>query len=394
MIRGLRLFLRELRDFSRLFSDGNRRLRTLAFYSERDIYWRYFEGFIERVLAKSDLDVCYLTSDPDDPVFRHPSPRVRAFYLRQLVPAALRRLDGAALVMTMPDLELFHVKRSVHPLDHVYVFHGVGSIHLQYRPGAFDHYDTVFCLGPYDQAELRRWEELHGAKPKRLVACGYPWIERLHAEHQRLRAGAAEAPGRRPRVLIAPSWHEQNLLALCLEPLVERLAGGRWDVVFRPHPEDFKRRPALVDRIDRLVAPHANLTLERELVSGTSIHEADVLVTDWSAISFEYAFGTERPVLFVDTPCKVHNRDWEKLGIEPIELRARSRIGRAIDPARIDDIGAALDDLLGRRAEYRDRIVAFREETLFHWMRAAEVGGDELVALCRARGTSGGGGAA
>jgi YidC/Oxa1 family membrane protein insertase len=184
-------------------------------------------------------------------------------------------------------------------------------------------------------------------------------------------------------VLVAPSWHDENILALCLEPLVAALGGGPYDVVVRPHPEDVKRRARLVADVEQRLRAHPNLTLELPGVAGTSIHEADVLVTDWSAISFEYAFGTERPVLFVDTPCKVHNPNYAELGIEPIEFSSRKRLGRAIEPGEVSGIGAVVADLLGRREAYRAQIVAFREETLFHWMRAAQVGGDALLALCR-----------
>ncbi len=133
-----RQFFRELKDFQRLFAEENRSARTLCFYSERDIYYRYYEGYIDYVLSKSDLDICYLTSDPDDPVFDSGNPRIKVFYINHLLVATFQRLDARVLVMTMPDLDLHHVKRSRNPVKHVYMFHGVGSIHLQYNKKAFD----------------------------------------------------------------------------------------------------------------------------------------------------------------------------------------------------------------------------------------------------------------
>ncbi len=62
--------------------------------------------------------------------------------------------------MTMPDLDLYPVKRSRNPVNYVHLFHGVGSIHFQYNKKAFDGYDTIFCIGPYDRDEVRKAEAL------------------------------------------------------------------------------------------------------------------------------------------------------------------------------------------------------------------------------------------
>jgi YidC/Oxa1 family membrane protein insertase len=372
-----RRFLREVRELRRLFAAENRRLRTLCFYSERDIDHRYFEGYIDYVLAHSSLDICYLTSDPDDPVFGSGNPRIHVFYLKHLLAVALQRLDGRAVVMTMPDLGLYHLGRD-RQVKYVYVFHGVGSIHLQYRKSAFDAYDTIFCVGPYDRRELRRAEELYRLPAKDLVEAGYPWIERIFRDHQ----AQASAPDGPTRVLVAPSWHDENILAACLPELLAALDGSGHKVTLRPHPETLKRKPGLIQSVRRRARDLPNVDLELDMVSGTSIHQADVLITDWSAISFEFAFGTERPVLFIDTPCKVQNPDYAELGLEPIEFSTRAEIGRALAPGELGGLPAAIEDLLRGREGYRQRIVSCRERTLSNWMSSDRVGGEHLIRLC------------
>jgi YidC/Oxa1 family membrane protein insertase len=374
-----RQFFRELKDFQRLFAEENRNVRTLCFYSERDIYYRYFEGYIDYVLSKSDLDVCYITSDPDDPLFDSGNPRVKVFYIHNLLVATFQRLDARALVMTMPDLDLYHVKRSRNPVKHVYMFHGVGSIHLQYNKKAFDSYDTIFCLGPYDRKELRRAEETYHLPAKELVETGYYWIEKIFRDHQKY---PAAGDGSR-RILVAPSWHDENILAYCLTELLAALENSTYQVTLRPHPETIKRKWRLVESIQKRIDGRPNLALELDLVSGMSIHQADLLITDWSAICFEYAFGTERPVLFIDTPCKVQNPDYRELGIEPIEFSTRTEIGRALAPRELGTLTATIDELISQREMYRQRIVSCRERTLSCWLMSDRVGGEQLIDLCR-----------
>ena len=375
-----RQFLRELKDFQRLFAEENRHVRTLCFYSERDIYYRYFEGYIDYVLSKSELDICYLTSDPKDPVFDIGNPRISVFYINYLLAATFQKLDGRALVMTMPDLHLYQGERTRNRVKHVYMFHGVGSIHLQYNKKAFDAYNTIFCIGSYDREELRRAEQMYHLPAKELVETGYYWIEKIFRDHQRYPA-AGDGPR---RILVAPSWHEENILAFCLSELLEAFDGNPdYRVTLRPHPETIKRRPQLIQSIQRRMEGRQNLILELDMVSGMSIHEADVLITDWSAICFEYAFGTERPVLFIDTPCKVQNSAYRELGIEPIEFSTRAEIGRALAPGELGKIGVAVDELISQRESYRQRIVSCRERTLSQWLTSDRVGGKYLIDLCR-----------
>lgn len=372
-------FLRELKDVVRFLVDQKEGAGTLCFYSERDIYYRYFEGYIDYVLSASDLEICYITSDPGDPVLDANHPRIKAFYINHLLAATLRRLNARALVMTMPDLDRLHVKRSRHPVKYVYLFHGVGSIHLQYDKKAFDAYDTIFCLGPYDRDELRRAEELYDLPAKELVESGYYWIEKIFRDHSKYRAGDGVR-----RILVAPSWHDENILALCLTDLLAAFESSDYHVTLRPHPETIKRNWPLIASIQKRIEGRENLALELDMVSGLSIHQADLLITDWSAISFEYAFGTERPVLFIDTPCKIQNPDYAELGIEPAEFSTRAELGRALAPGELGGLVSTVDELIEERELYREKIVRCREQTLFNWLSSDRVGGEHLIHLCGA----------
>ena len=39
----------------------------------------------------------------------------------------------------------------------------------------------------------------------------------------------------------------------------------------------------------------------------------DILISDWSGSAFEFAFGTLRPVIFLDLPKKINNESYIKL---------------------------------------------------------------------------------
>lgn len=51
------------------------------------------------------------------------------------------------------------------------------------------------------------------------------------------------------------------------------------------------------------------------------------MITDWSGIAYEYAYTTCKPVLFIDTPMKIMNPEYKKIGIEPLNIWMRYESG-------------------------------------------------------------------
>ena len=79
-------------------------------------------------------------------------------------------LKAKVLIMTMPDLETYHIKRSkVFPVHYVYLFHSMNSTHMEFQKNAFDHFDSIFCVGPYQIQEIRATEQLYNLKQKKLI---------------------------------------------------------------------------------------------------------------------------------------------------------------------------------------------------------------------------------
>ena len=67
----------------------------------------------------------------------------------------------------------------------MYLFHALVSTHMMYRYGAFDHYDSILCVGPHQVAEIRKHEEINKLSPKRLIEAGYYRLERIYQSYQK-----------------------------------------------------------------------------------------------------------------------------------------------------------------------------------------------------------------
>jgi hypothetical protein len=64
------------------------------------------------------------------------------------------------------------------------------------------------------------------------------------------------------------------------------------------------------------------------------------MISDWSGAALDCAFGLECPVLFIDIPRKMNNRDWQELRINPLEAHIRDEIGTIISVEDLSDAPA------------------------------------------------------
>src|SRR5688500_7725782 len=144
---------RGMRAFQRL----DESFRRLVFYSESAADWPHLGPVVEELGARG-CPVTYLSSDLTDPGLALAGPMFRSFFIGSGSTRTIlfRSIDCRHFVMTLPDLERFHLKRSVAPVHYVYLFHSLNSTHTSYRQGAFDAYDTILCVGPHHIEEIRR----------------------------------------------------------------------------------------------------------------------------------------------------------------------------------------------------------------------------------------------
>ena len=371
---------REKRDYKRFFGIVN---KHLVIYSEKSGFYKYFKGLIEELNKRSNIVIHYVTNDPDDVIFEiaKENPRIKPYYIgiKRAIPLMMK-LEADMVLMTTPDFNKMYLKRSVMKKDveYVYVPHDTMSVHMGFREGALDEFDTVFCTGPHVEREIRATEEYYGLTAKRLVRFGYPLSDELMSASKKVKK---EGSGHRRTVLIAPSWQEDNLLDSCIDGLIEGLLCEEYKIVVRPHPEYVKRYGARMQSIvDRYVERTGEgLEFQLDFSDNAVIYSSDVLITDWSGIAPEFCFATGRPAVFVNTEMKCRNPNWQNIGIEPVEIGLRTKLGVAIDKREVVYIKSHVDELIEHSAEYSERIAKSYEEHLFNHGKAAKEGAKYIL---------------
>jgi len=354
------------------FLQTDRALRRLTFYSEGRNYWPHLSALIEQVLAQSDLPVCYISSASDDPGLQFKHPRFHPFLIDEgfIRNWLFENIETDVMVMTMPDIGQYQVKRSRHPVHYVYVQHSLVSLHMVYRSGAFDHYDTMFCAGPHHIKELRALEAHAQLPPKNVVEHGYSRLDAIRREAKSAPLKVPSEDGSR-HVLFAPSWGESGIIESGVgKTLVADLLADGHRVTLRPHPQTIRFWGPQVDEIRNDHADNSRFAYEANVDGQQSLQQSDVMVSDWSGAALEYAFGLNKPVLFVDVPRKVNNPDYEQIPLTPLEVTIRDQIGQIYDPA---------DGPLELRNMSFD--IALPEQFVFNLDNSDAVGGRELIDL-------------
>ena len=368
---------REKADYKRFFSVAN---KHLVFFSEGSGFYKYFRDVIDYLLEKSNVIIHYVTVDPNDQIFSitERQPRIRPYYIgKTRLITLLMKMDADMVVMTCPDLDNFHLKRSYvrKDIEYVYMFHYPLSTHMVLGSHALDHYDTVFCVGKFQFAEIRAAEKLYGLPEKNLVEAGYGQLEQLHRSYQTME----KVQRKRPKVLIAPSWQPDNILDSCIDEMLTALLGKGFQVVVRPHPEYMKRYKPRMDAIVARWQGKEDLTFELDFSGNESIFNSDLLITDWSGTAYEFSFVTLKPAVFVDTTPKINNPDYEKLGIEPLEFALRAQVGVRVDPKDLTQLEAVLRTLLAEGETRSEKIEAIRNTYISNFGQSGAVGGRYIL---------------
>ena len=368
---------REKADYKRFFSVVN---KHLVFYSENNGFYKYYAGMIEYILKNTNIVIHYITSDPDDSIFKkaEENSRIKAYYIgeKKLI-TLMMKLDADVVVMTMPDLENYHIKRSYirKDIEYIYIPHGMDSLNMTMRTGSMDHFDTVFCTGKHQKEEIKKTEKIYELPEKTLVEWGYCLLDSMRDDYNKMEKKVSDVKS----ILIAPSWQKDNIVDSCLDELLDNLKGHGYKITVRPHPQHVRHMPERMQQLKDRFANNNDIEIQTDFSSNSTVFEADMMITDWSGICYEYAYTTCKPVLFIDTPMKVMNPEYEKIGVEPINIWMRDSIGASLKPDEMDRIPEVVDQILKHTEDYKQKIDEFVHEYVYNLGNSAQVGADYII---------------
>lgn len=327
-------------------------------YSDHKRYWNVFKPVCDEA-ERRGVDVTYYTQSPDDPVLSAPYEHVRAEFIGEGNRgfAKLNFLKADIVLSTTPGLGVLQWKRSRDVGYYVHIPHLAGDL-TTYRMFALDHYDAVLLTGDYQGQDVRALEKLRALPQKELVTVGCTFLDSM-----RSRLAASPRPhNEKTCVLVAPSWGKSGILSIYGRKLLDPLAASGLDVVIRPHPQSLTAEKDLLDALTVAYKDCPNVSWNYDNDNFDILNKADVMITDFSGVIFDYTLVFGKPVIYAKPA--VFNKDpydawW--LDHELWTFKVLPRLGVELDEQDFPRIGELVIRTAASPA-LRDGIEAARKE--------------------------------
>ena len=373
---GLGYDWKEVKRFKKL----DQKDRSIVFYLEKESDFIFFKPIVEKLTQEYDTKICYVTSSKTDPMLSCNDKNILPFYIGDGVARSnfFINLKATIIVMTMPDLETFHIKRSkVYPVHYVYIFHSLNSTQRAYTNTAFDNFDTIFCTGNYQIIEIQERERKFNLRKKKLVKHGYGRLDTLINEVQS--TNVRKNASNNKVVLIAPTWGLNGLIETKGQEIVHILLDSGFDVILRPHPTTIKKSNQVVQKIEKEFKNYLNFKLETDIRNTESLFLCDCMISDLSGAAIEYSFTFEKPILYIVTPEKIVQK--KQIDLVSLEEKIRPQIGEVISLSQLSLLPSKINQLLLSQNKFKEKIKKIREETVFNIGNSGDQGAKYLLEL-------------
>ena len=367
---------KEKQDYKKFFSVVN---KHLVFYSESNGFYKYYKGIIEYLLNNTNITIHYITSDYNDKIFEleKKNKQIKAYYIaeKKLI-TLMMKLEADIVVMTMPDLDNYHIKRSYLKKDIEYIFipHSMDSLNMTMREKSMNNFDTIYVTDKYQRDEMEKIIKYYNLKNKKIIDWGYSLLDDMVEDYNK-----NKKENKIKTVLIAPSWQKDNIVDLCLEELLNELRGHEYKVIVRPHPQHVRHCREKFENLKRQYSKDDSIEIQTDFSSNDTVFNADLLISDWSGIVFEYAYTTKKPVLFIDTPMKIMNPTYDKINDNPINIWSRNVIGEVIKLDNLKNCNKVVEEMLNNKKKYHDKIDSLINDSVYNIGTSSEVGANYII---------------
>ena len=305
--------------------------KKYVIYNEGKQYWNVFKPVLDE-FEKRQIEVTYFTSYEEDPVFESDYKYVKKEFIGtgNKAFARLNLLAADIVLMSTPGLDVYQMKRSKNVKHYAHIRHGTGDATM-YRLFGIDYFDSVLLTGDYQINDLRYLENARGTKTKELVTVGCTYLDELKKKMDSI----PPETDHNFTVLLSPSWGPSAILSRYGEKLLTPLIETGWNIIVRPHPQSKKSENEMLEKLQDKYKDAKNLEWNYDRDNIFAMKKADIMISDFSSIIYDYTFLCDKPVMYVNADLdlrmydasEVYNEDgsskkiWqfetiEKIGIE------------------------------------------------------------------------------
>ena len=329
--------------------------KKYVIYCEDKRYWTVFQPVIEE-FEKRKIEITYYTGSKDDAVFDKNYEFVKAEYIGtgNVAYAKLNMLSAGIVLMTTPGIQVYQLKRSKNVKHYSHIFHSCTDSTM-YRLFGLDYFDSVLMTGDYQADDIRLLEKQRNLPAKELVTVGCTYLDVLKEKM----ASIPAEENHKFTVLVSPSWGKSALLGLYGEKLLDPLAKSGMSIIIRPHPQSRISEKEMLDRLHERYKDYENIEWDNERDNIYSLKKADIMISDFSGIVYDYTFLCDKPVMYANSEMDLLPYDIYDTGHEPWAVTTLQKIGIPIQEKDFENIAEVIKnasdspELAKLRAHYK-----------------------------------------
>ena len=308
-------------------------------FSDNKRYWNIFEP-ICRELEKRGKEVVYITASPDDPALTTTLTNVKAECIENenKLFTRLNFLNATMVLSTTPGLDVYQWKRSKDVQYYVHIPHAANDITL-YRMFGLDYYDAVLLSGDYQIDDIRALENIRNLPQKELLKVGIPYMDEMA---KRLEEAPA-VPQHERTVLLAPSWGKSAIFGVYGSRIIEVLQKTGYNIIIRPHPQSFSSEKEMLDKLMAEFPESDKLHWNRDNDNFDVLNKADILISDFSGVVFDFALVYNKPIIYTNPQIDVSVYDAWWLKTPLWTASALPRIGRELTDSNMESLKELID---------------------------------------------------
>lgn len=344
-------------------------------FSDHKRYWPVFEP-ICREMSRRGKEVVYMTASEDDSALECEFPHFKAEFIGEgnKAFAKLNFLNAGLVLSTTPGLDVYQWKRSKGVDYYVHLPHAASEIVL-YKMFGLDYYDAVLLSGEYQKQGILKLEQLRALPHKELVKVGIPYMDEMKNRLNRAKKNMNETRV----ILLAPSWGKNAILSVYGSRIIDLLLDTGYQIIIRPHPQSFISEKELMDELMEKYPESHQLKWNRDTDNFEVLNQADLLVSDFSGVIFDFSLVYDKPVIYTNPNFDVSPYDAWWLD-EPLwTMSALPRLGQELNEQNIQQLKELIDECLSNQ-KYDEGRKSVLNETWEHQYEGTQRTVDYLIA--------------
>ncbi len=339
-------------------TDTNTDRIPFVIFSDDKRYWTVFEP-VCREFDRRGVDIVYMTASPDDPALDNSYAHVKAQFIgkNNKAFAKMNFLNASIVISTTPGLDVYQWKRSKDVSFYVHMLHAATEV-VQYRMFGIDYYDAVLLSANYQKRDIRNLEKMRGLPSKELVMTGIPYMDEMAKKLSQ--KGRAHSDG--CTVLLAPSWGKSAIFQKYGGKIIEMLLNTGYHIIIRPHPQSFTSEQEMLEKIMAQYPASTQLEWNRDNDNFDVLNRADIMISDFSGVIFDFALIYDKPVIYADTEFDSSPYDAWWLDYQLWTFSALPQIGQKLTMENLDSLKDMIDTCL-KSPKYAQGRRKIRKET-------------------------------